>query len=201
MSSSSTTSAATDSTTAINDNSNNYNNQTQQQPETFEEAITTLEQAEAKILELRAKRDKLQAQLDRDKKTVEKLQKNTRLAELKSLVPRQLFRTEDKYNEELEKVYSWQGICDKDIADMYQAKLRSIDLGGQKRERTMSQHGASITTTRDPYANFREVPDFYSNNSNNNKNNAIRNYELFKRIAGSDIYNNNNSNGNNDYYQ
>lgn len=165
MSSSSTTSAATDSTTAINDNSNNYNNQTQQQPETFEEAITTLEQAEAKILELRAKRDKLQAQLDRDKKTVEKLQKNTRLAELKSLVPRQLFRTEDKYNEELEKVYSWKGICDKDIVDIYQAKLSSIDLG-QKRDR-ISQHGASITTTRDPYANFREVPDFYSNNTNN----------------------------------
>lgn len=162
MSSTSSTSEQT-AATAINADNNNDNQQQQQQQQ--EQRPRTLEEAITKLQEMRAKRDKLQAQLDKDKKTVEKLQKNTRLAELKSLVPRQLFRTEDKYNEELEKVYSWKGICDKDIVDIYQAKLSSIDLG-QKRDR-ISQHGASITTTRDPYANFREVPDFYSNNTNN----------------------------------
>jgi hypothetical protein len=75
--------------------------QQQELPATFEAALE-------KVKQMRSTRDKLQTQIDKDNKAIEKLQKNTRLAELKSLVSRQLFRTEDKYNEELEKVYSWK---------------------------------------------------------------------------------------------
>jgi hypothetical protein len=75
---------------------NEEGQQQQELPATFEAALE-------KFKQMRFTRDKLQAQIDKDNKTIEKLQKNTRLAELKSLVSRQLFRTADKYNEELEK--------------------------------------------------------------------------------------------------
>jgi hypothetical protein len=133
--------------------------QQQELPATFEAALE-------KVKQMPSTRDKLQAQIDKDNKAIEKLQKNTRLAELKSLVSRQLFRTEDKYKEELEKVYSWKGICDKDIADMYQAKLRSIDLGGQKRER-ISQHAVSKEKDREQVKSYSSS---FSDSSNEDDN-------------------------------
>lgn len=70
----------------------------------------------------------------------EKVAKANRMATLHNLIPRQLFVREDRYNEELEKVYKWSGISDQEIADIYRRKLGDI-----------KQHGASSTITRDPY--------------------------------------------------
>jgi hypothetical protein len=51
-----------------------------------------------------------------------------------------------------------ESICDKDIADMYQAKLRSIDLGGQKRER-ISQHAVSKEKDREQVKSYSSSSD------------------------------------------
>jgi hypothetical protein len=73
-------------------------------------------------------------------------------------------------------------MCDKDISDIYQAKLRAIDSG----KHGVSQHGASIV--RDRYAGFRDIPNFSNPNNSSSKSAAdpddIKYYRLFKRIAG-----------------
>ncbi len=54
-------------------------------------------------------------------------------------------------------------------------------------------------TSIDPYAHFREVPNFYSNNGSSSNDNIMRQYWLMKKIAGSDIDNSNGGNGRNYY--
>jgi hypothetical protein len=105
------------------------------------------------------KRDTLLAQKEKSTKEIEKLNKRTRIETLKSLIPRELFTRSDIYEAELEKVYSWQGLSDKDISDIYQAKLSSIDSGVKR----VKQHGATITAKEEQYyANFKSVPQFNS---------------------------------------
>src|SRR4051812_34183800 len=108
---------------AGNNNSNNNNSQD------FSELPTTLEAALERIKELRSKRDTLLAQKEKSEKEVEKLTKRSRLAQIRSLVPRVLYRNSDDYENEINKIYSWKNISDEEIADIYQTKLRAIDLG------------------------------------------------------------------------
>ena len=100
--------------------------------------------------DLIAERERNNAFVERYQKTVSKKE---RLATLHQLIPRELFVRSDAYENELNKVYQWKGVSDKDISDIYQAKLKKAGL---------KQHGASVMKpqNRDPYAGFRDVPDF-----------------------------------------
>jgi hypothetical protein len=154
--------------------------QKQPMPQTFDEAMDRLNK-------LKTMRDDLLAEQDRNNKFVERYQekvaKSERMATLHNLIPRQLFVREDRYNEELEKVYKWSGISDQEIADIYRRKLGDI-----------KHHGASIVqqqqNKRDPYQNFRDIPDFgkvngkpVSSSSYSSYNNVLRNLEFMKKIA------------------
>jgi hypothetical protein len=149
-------------------------------PQTFDEAMNRLNK-------LKNMRDDLLAEQDRNNKFVErykaKVDKQERMATLHNLIPRQLFIREDRYNEELEKVYKWSGISDQEIADIYRRKLGDNSTN-------FKHHGASIINNNDPYRNFREVPDFSKvgggkslSSFNNNTNVILRNLEFMKKIA------------------
>ena len=85
-----------------------------------------------KVKELRAKRDQMFAQKDKTAKELEKLTKGARMATIRSLIPRELYKHQDTYDNEVDKVYNYKNMTDEAIADIYQTKLRSVDLG-QKR--------------------------------------------------------------------
>jgi hypothetical protein len=189
MSSSQPTSTTTSAVTTSSSDSSNSNNQVEAvaveggQGEGTVELPSTLEAALSKIEELKSKRDQLLAQKEKSTKEIEKLTKRTRMETLKSLVPRQLYRTEDKYNEELEKVYSWKNISDQEIADIYNTKLRAIDLG----KRIPKQHGSSIITQDNKYTGFRSVPEFRSAATKIQQaaSDNAKLFSLMKKIAGS----------------
>jgi hypothetical protein len=73
------------------------------------ELPTTLEEALEVLKELRLKRNKMLQLKYKTAKEIEKLQKEKTMLDLRLLVPRELFRTEDRYNEELEKVLAEKG--------------------------------------------------------------------------------------------
>ena len=104
-------------------------------------------------------------------------------------MPRVLYRNSDDYENEINKVYSWKGISDEEIADIYLTKLKAIDAG----KRPVKQHSSSSS---DLYAGFRSVPNFHSasvkQDNKTKSDNVMRSYELMKKIAGSNINNNNN---------
>jgi hypothetical protein len=154
------------------------------QPETLESAI-------AEVKRLTAKRDQLLKEKAKADKEIERITKNTRLQTLKTLVPPELFHRSDLYEQELEKVYSWKGLSDDDIRDIYQVKLRNIDLG---RARALKQHGASTSTTGGGFPNifsnfssFRDVPHFSDMTANQERVAAServkKSFDLLKRIA------------------
>jgi len=85
-------------------------------------------------------------------------------------------------------------MSDSDIADIYQNKLRAIDLG---QRRTIKQHGSSSSSSSSmrersdssSYAGFRSVPEFntasvHQNQKTTDSANVMKSYELMKRIAG-----------------
>jgi hypothetical protein len=117
--------------------------------------------------------------LERYQKTVSKKE---RLATLHQLIPRQLFVREDAYQRELEKVSQWSGISDQEIADIYRRKLSDASASNSK----FKNHGASA---RDPYAGFREIPDFSKVNGKSvfsgSSNNVLRNLDMMRRISHS----------------
>jgi hypothetical protein len=182
-------------TTAVtsSDSSNNNNQveavegggQGEELPSTLEAAIDTIKQ-------LTMKRDKLLADKAKTDKEIEKLNKRTRIETLKSLIPRELFARSDTWEAELEKVYLWQGLSDKDISDIYQAKLSSIDSG-----KRVKQHSSSSTKKEEDssrYAHFKTVPQFHSAAATKIQQSMSENERLFnlmKRIAGSNSSNNN----------
>jgi hypothetical protein len=155
-------------------------------PQTREEAMNQLNK-------LRTMRDDLLAEQDRNNKFVsryqEKVAKAERMATLHHLIPRELFVREDRYQQELEHVYKWSGISDQEIADIYLLKLKKSGI---------KQHGASSSVmrqqNRDPYAGFRDVPNFFDPNGkkegnvnghhSSKSNNVLRNLEFMKKIAG-----------------
>jgi hypothetical protein len=155
----------------------------------FSELPSTLEAALERIKELRSKRDLLLSEKTKSEKEIEKLTKLTRMETLKSLIPRELFARSDTYEAELEKVYSWQGLSDKDISDIYQAKLSSIDSG-----KRVKQHSSSSTKEEDSrYAHFKTVPQFHSAAATKIQQSMSENERLFnlmKRIAGNSSNNN-----------
>jgi hypothetical protein len=175
----------TTSTSTINNNNND-----QGQEEVDQNLPKDLPSALEKVKELRAKRDQLLQQKEKSAKELERLTKNARLATIRSLIPRELYKHQDTYENEVEKVYNYKNITDDEIADIYQTKLRAIDLG-QKRNNNNSieQHKASAII-RDAYSHFRDVPDFSSsaaataNYNSSNKSDVLKTYELMKRIAG-----------------
>jgi hypothetical protein len=118
-------------------------------PQTLDEAMNHLNR-------LKAMHDDLLVERERNNKFVERYQekvaKADRMATLHQLIPRELFVREDRYQQELEHVYKWSGISDKEIAEIYQTKLRKSGV---------KQHGASSTSmmmdkqvNKDPYAGF-----------------------------------------------
>ena len=83
------------------------------------------------------------------------------MATLHQLIPRELFVREDCYQQELEHVYKWSGISDQEIAEIYLTKLKKSGI---------KQHGASsVTTKKDPYAGFSDVPNFLDPTNNGKK--------------------------------
>jgi len=131
-------------------------------------------------------------QKDKTAKEIEKLTKQARIATIRSLIPRELYKHQDTYDNEIEKVYNYKNMTDKEIADVYQTKLRSIDLG----KRITEQHKASANNNnnaimrRDPYSHFRDVPQFHTAASLDQQNkvrssNVMKHYGLMKKITGS----------------
>lgn len=57
---------------------------------------------------------------------LEKLTKQA--AKIRTLVPRELYKYQDAYDAEVERIYSWSNMSDDEMAEIYQTKLRSIDL-------------------------------------------------------------------------
>jgi hypothetical protein len=120
-----------------------------QTPQTIEEAMEILSKLHTmkdSLLEEKKRNDSYM------KRYTEKVAKCERMATLHNLIPRQLFVREDAYQRELEKVSQWSGISDQEIADIYRRKLSDASANSK-----FKHHGAS---TRDPYAGFREIPDF-----------------------------------------
>jgi hypothetical protein len=154
-----------------------------QTPQTIEEAMEILSKLQTmkdSLLDEKKRKDSYM------KRYTEKVAKCERMATLHNLIPRQLFVREDRYNEELEKVNKWSGISDQEIADIYKRKLADASANSK-----FKHHGASSTITRDPYAGFRDIPDFTkvsgkSPNSSNNFDNVItRNLDMMRRISSS----------------
>jgi hypothetical protein len=116
------------------------------------------------------------------KRYTDKVAKCERMATLHQLIPRQLFVREDAYQRELEKVSQWSGISYQEIADIYRRKLSDASANSR-----FKHHGAS---TRDPYAGFREIPDFTKVNGksvfgSDSSNNVLRNLDMMRRISSS----------------
>jgi hypothetical protein len=168
-------------------NNNSSNNQDLELPKDLPSALQ-------KIKELSDKRDKLLAEKERTDKEVEKLTKRSRLAQIRSLVPRVLYRNSNDYENEINKVYSWKGISDEEIADIYLTKMKSIDNG---RRQQVKQHSSSMIQRDDQYANFRSVPQFNTAAAKQDKaksnNDVMKSYELMKRISGANHFNSSNN--------
>jgi hypothetical protein len=157
-------------------------------PQTIEEAMDTLNKLQAmkdSLLEEKKRNDSYM------KRYTEKVAKCERMATLHQLIPRQLFVREDAYQRELEKVAQWSGISDQEIADIYQRKLGDINKKFRHHGAASSSNvGVTNEERRDPYAGFRDVPDFSKVNgkslssfNNNNTNAILRNLEFMKKIA------------------
>lgn len=157
-------------------------------------APENLEQAMNHLNRLKAMHDDLLVERERNNKFVERYQekvaKADRMATLHQLIPRELFVREDRYQQELEHVYKWSGISDKEIAEIYQTKLKKSGV---------KQHGASTmmknnypNTNRDPYAGFRDVPNFLDPNGKGNNgssghssiNDVTRSLFFMRKVAG-----------------
>jgi hypothetical protein len=142
-------------------------------------APTTREGAMDLLSKLQTTRDTLLEEKRRNdsymKRYQDKVAKCERIATLHNLIPRQLFVREDAYQRELEKVSQWSGISDQEIADIYQRKLGDIN-------KKFRHHGAA-STTRDPYAGFRDIPDFFKVNGKSPNSNVLRNLDMFRRIS------------------
>jgi hypothetical protein len=69
---------------------------------------------------------------------LEKLTKQALLATIRTLVPRELYKYQDAYDAEVERIYSWSNMSENEMTEIYQTKLRSIDLG-----RRVKQHSSS----------------------------------------------------------
>jgi hypothetical protein len=182
MSQPTTTSTVTSTTSSDSSSSNNNQVEAEGAIEGGVELPSTLEAALDVIKKLEAKRTELLTQKEKSTKEIEKLQKRTRMETLKSLIPRELFARSDTWEAELEKVYLWQGLSDKDISDIYQAKLSSIDSG-----KRVKQHSSSSLTMQDKYAHFKSIPQFH-NAATKIQQAASDNAKLFslmKKIAGS----------------
>jgi hypothetical protein len=120
------------------------------------------------------------------KRYTDKVAKCERMATLHQLIPRQLFVREDAYQRELEKVEKWSGISDQEIADIYRRKLNELNYNSK-----FKRHSASVvptSTAKDPYAGFREIPDFSKVNGKSvfdSSNNVLRNLDMMRRISSS----------------
>jgi hypothetical protein len=210
MSSSSPNSSSTNGPTTPS--SNNNNNNPQQSPQQSTEGgqqdltsssysniidqptPTTREGTMDLLSKLQTTRDTLLEEKKRNdsymKRYTEKVAKCERMATLHNLIPRQLFVREDAYQRELEKVAQWSGISDQEIADIYQRKVGDIHKKFRHHGAASSNVGVTKEERRkDPYAGFREIPDFSkvnrkSPNSNSNINNVIlRNLDMMRRIS------------------
>jgi hypothetical protein len=186
-------------TTTISEaNSPNQTTDNNNSQDLVEDLPKDLPAAIDKIKQLSLKRDELLHQKAKTDKELEWMTRNVRLAQIKTLVPRVLYRNSDDYENEINKVYSWQGMSDSDIAEIYQNKLRAIDLGQGKR--TPKQHGSSTMMQQersDSYAGFRSVPEFNNIASaaakiNQASSDNAKLFGLMKKIARA----NNNSNNN-----
>jgi hypothetical protein len=154
--------------------------------------IQTVEEAMDTLNRLKVMKDSLLEEKKRNdsymKRYTDKVAKCERMATLHNLIPRQLFVREDAYQRELEKVEKWSGISDQEIADIYRRKLNELNNNSK-----FKHHGASVihpTSMKDPYAGFRDVPDFSkvngkspNSNSFNNTNNVLRNLDMMRRIS------------------
>jgi hypothetical protein len=140
------------------------------------EALSKLQTMKDSLLEEKKRNDSYM------KRYTEKVAKCERMATLHNLIPRQLFVIDDAYQRELEKVSQWSGISDQEIADIYRRKLSDASSNSNS---TFKHHGAASTI--DPYAGFRDVPDFSKvngkspNSSNNNV--LLRNLDMMRRIS------------------
>jgi len=151
-----------------------------------EESPKSLDEAKNIIKNLQSVVSELTAQQAKTNKFMADLQKRERIATLKTIVPKQLFKSEDKYNEELEKVYSWSGISNQEIAEFYQSKLMNL---------TVAPKAASVTTeNREQYSNFKTVPEFHkaaaadeTTKTDSSHNSFMTHYRLMKRIAGGSV--------------
>jgi hypothetical protein len=149
---------------------------------------TSIEEAMDTLSRLKAMKDSLLEEKKRNdsymKRYTEKVAKCERMATLHNLIPRQLFVREDAYQRELDKVAQWSGISDQEIADIYRRKLSDANANSK-----FKHHGAaSATYNKDPYAGFREIPDFSKVNGksvfgSDSSNNVLRNLDMFRRIS------------------
>lgn len=147
-----------------------------QQKLSIDEALNTINSLQATVKELVAEKAKTN-------KFIADLTKKERISTLKTIIPRALFKSEDKYNEELERVYNWQGMEDNDIREHYQSKLMT---------QAIAPKAASTVENKDAaYKNFREVPEFHKAASENaiaedkiSSSSVMRNLEFMRKIAG-----------------
>jgi hypothetical protein len=150
--------------------------------------IHTIDEALSALSKLQTMKDTLLEEKKRNdsymKRYTEKVAKCERMATLHQLIPRQLFVREEAYQRELEKVEKWSGISDQEIADIYRRKLSDASNSNSK----FKHHGAA--STRDPYAGFREIPDFSKVNNgksvfdpSSTSNNVLRNLDMMRRIS------------------
>jgi hypothetical protein len=153
---------------------------TEESPKSLDEAKNVIKSLQSVVSELtaqQAKTNKFMAQIQREK----------RLAELRNIVPRQLFKSPDKYNEELERVYNWQGISDTEIAEVYQSKLMNLTVAPKAAS-------SAVETSREQYGNFKAVPEFHkaageetSNKTDSSQSSFMTHYRLMKRIVGGSV--------------
>jgi hypothetical protein len=198
-----TTIANDDISSNNNSSSSSNNNNNLLMPTTYDEALE-------EVKRLRAIKEALLEQKERDDRFVlryqQKVAKSERMSKLRELIPRDLFVRQDKYDSELEKVYNWSGISDIEIADIYRRRLNDVKQYGAS---AASSTTSSIknnndknnnNSSKDPYSSFREVPDFRKASADYerkiNSSNISKLYDLQKKIAGNDGSKGHNNNDN-----
>lgn len=153
-------------------------------PKTYEEALDHIKGLQSTLSELKdqqAKTNKFIAELQREK----------RFNTLKTLVPRDAFKSEEKYNETLEKVYNWKGITDEEIKEHFEGVIARI----------VQKQGASIIQSdTNPYEHMRSTPGEISRQSassssssskqqiHSSNNNSLEFYHLVKQISGEEEF-------------
>lgn len=158
------------------DHPNNYRESSL--PKSLDEALAVIQQQNDRISQLSENQDKID-------KYIQKLEKDKRLEQVRRLVDRRLFKSDEKYEEEVKKVYNWKGISDEEIKSYYD---RQLQLEAKVK-------GASLEFENDRYSHMRSVPDYKGasaieqqanteNKTSSDNSKIINSYRLMTEIIG-----------------